>query len=50
MEKKFAILKVEMKVTPNLINFEKWFIHARLGTEMVKCTNQMDYFRAPNLI
>jgi len=31
MEKKFAILKVEMKVTPNLINFEKWFIRARLG-------------------
>jgi hypothetical protein len=27
----------------------KWFIRARLGTEMVKRTNQMDYYLAPNV-
>jgi hypothetical protein len=29
---------------------KKWFIRARLGTEMVKGTNQMDYYLASNVI
>ena len=29
---------------------KKWFAHSRLGTEMVKRTNQMDYYLAPNVI
>jgi len=32
----------------NVVN--KWFVHARLGTEMAKRTNQMDYYLASNVI